>query len=319
MPRSMSTSVSRSIFLATTAVVATAAFGGSPETIYGLATNGHLVTINAAAPANVTDLALISGVPAGSEMFGIDFRPGTNTLYGVAANAATGAGNLYTINPVTGVATVVPGNLTFDTNSPSTNFQVGFDFHPSGSYADIVTGGGANYRLTFAPATLVPQTSLGFVAGDSNVGDVPSTTRIAHTNANPSQAYGYDYQNDVIVRIGDADNTASGLLTTVGASGVTARASGIGFEFSNLSGTDIGYMTLSTGVPNTNPEQFIRQLYTLNPTTGAVTLIGPVGTNLDPAGLSIGSLTANVSATTPEPASLVVIIGGALLTRHRRA
>src|SRR5262245_34525491 len=80
------------------------------STLYALTDNNFLVQFDSAAPATFTNVAYLSGLQSGERMVGIDFRPRTGQLFGIGVvDGATDTVRVYTINALTGVATLVPG------------------------------------------------------------------------------------------------------------------------------------------------------------------------------------------------------------------
>lgn len=303
--------------------LALGAFAGSTlaETLTGLSSTGRLYTFDPASPAMVVDRGLVSGMAAGQKMFSIDYQPGTGILYGVATHPTTGVSQMYTINPANAVATPVSGstfNIVVDT--ALTNYRLGMDFNPATGIPRLISNAGENFRLDVATGLpLAVDTVLDYVPGDSTA--TPSVINVAYSLAQTPTVYGYDYQRDAIVRIGGVNGIPSangGGLTTVGNSGIVARSSALGFEFSDLSGGAVAYLTAATGVPNTDPEQFIDQLYTLNVQTGALTSLGQIGTNVQARGVQMLAITAAIDAPVPEPTSLLGIASLAVVARRSR-
>ena len=126
-----------------------------PTLIYGLTATNTLVPFTTDS-TNVGAVIPINGIGLGGRTFvAIDFRPFNGLLYGLARDTVSGdAGRLYTIDPITGLATEL--NTTGATFI-LTNSSVGMDFNPvavSGANAlRIVTGVDQNFRLTFSGST----------------------------------------------------------------------------------------------------------------------------------------------------------------------
>jgi hypothetical protein len=72
------------------------------QTLFGVTTGNQLVQFNAATPGTLTTIGTISGLQAGENIVGIDFRPATGELFGLGSSS-----RLYNINRTTGVATAV--------------------------------------------------------------------------------------------------------------------------------------------------------------------------------------------------------------------
>ncbi len=92
------------------------------ETIYGLTASNKLVTFASDQPGLTSTPLAISGLQAGDDVVGVDFRPATNQLYAVGSSS-----RLYLVDTVSAVATQV-GSGTFSTPLAGTSF--GVDFNP---------------------------------------------------------------------------------------------------------------------------------------------------------------------------------------------
>jgi hypothetical protein len=89
-------------------------------TAIGLRGDNTLIRFPVSAPASAPVAVAVTGLNAGDTLIGIDYRPNGGALYGIA-----GSGNLYTINPASGVATV---QATLSVALSGTRFAV--DFNP---------------------------------------------------------------------------------------------------------------------------------------------------------------------------------------------
>ena len=72
-------------------------------TVVGVTADHRVVTFKTATPGTLDTSAVITGLQGGETVLGIDFRPATGKLY-----ALTDGGRLYTVDPVTGGATIAP-------------------------------------------------------------------------------------------------------------------------------------------------------------------------------------------------------------------
>ena len=118
-------------FVVTGAVAALLWIAGPAEAdiVYAIAPPFFLVQFDSATPGTITHVALISGLQAGERLEAIDFRPRTGQLFGLGiVDGATDTLRVYTINPFTGVATLVPGSTAFTVTSGN---KYGFDFNPT--------------------------------------------------------------------------------------------------------------------------------------------------------------------------------------------
>src|SRR6266508_3365973 len=130
---------------------------------YALSDANTLVSFNPATPSVGTSIP-VTGLMAGQTLVGIDVRPANGLLYGLGVNAATDTATLYTISPVTGVATVEGAlNLPVTVNLPGSGY--GFDFNPVSDRIRVTTDGletgiGLNFRINPDNGTVVIDTMI---------------------------------------------------------------------------------------------------------------------------------------------------------------
>jgi Domain of unknown function (DUF4394)/PEP-CTERM motif len=245
----------------------------------------NLVSFDSLAPGTTLSSVAISGV-GGSSILAMDTRVRDGKTY-----ILTDTNSLYTLDRLTGATSLVQ-------NLALTGSNFAFDFNPTNANLRIVSNDNTNYVRSFASNSLVPGVNVAYGAGDPNFGLDPDITSAAYTNNDNNAGTGttlfvLDSRNDVLAR----QNAATGVLTTVGATGVNfgARTS---FDIANNG---------STFALNGNT------LYSVNLATGAFTSLG----NTDRA---LFGLTAAV----PEPATwgLMIlgfgVVGSALRSRNGR-
>jgi len=240
------------------AAAAPAAF--APHAFYAVTTGNNLLRFNAAAPGTLNQSVAITGLQGGEEILGIDVRPATGQLYGLGSTS-----RLYQLNPQTGAATIV-GSGPFSPTLSGAAF--GFDFNPVVDRIRVVSDNGQNLRLH--PGT-------GAMAGvDSalNPGD-PQVAAAAYTNnftgTTSTTLYVIDAASDNLQLQGGLNSAPSpngGLLSTVGALGIDTTDA-LGFDIAAFDG--VAFATLTPAGTTTS------QLYTINLTTGAATLVGAIG------------------------------------------
>src|SRR5262245_45806522 len=68
-----------------------------PTTLFGVTNANQLISFDSATPGTVATNVSITGLVAGDNILGIDFRPATEQLYGFSQT-----GRLYTIDTTTG-------------------------------------------------------------------------------------------------------------------------------------------------------------------------------------------------------------------------
>lgn len=254
-----------SIVLLTTAVLS-----ANAATIYGVTNSNQLVRFGATTPGTVTTIGTISGMQAGENVLGIDFRPATGQLYALGSN-----GRIYTVNKMTAAATLV-GTLTTPLNGTS----FGFDFNPVADRIRIVSDADQDLRANPNDGTNVVDGTLAFAAGDPNAGQNPTITAAAYTNSfvgtTATTLYDIDTNLNILVTQNPPNN---GTLNTVGALGVDpSNVAG----FDHTAASNIAYAALNVGGS--------LGFYNINLTSGAATLIGALGNqNITDITVEIGS------------------------------
>jgi hypothetical protein len=264
----------------------------TPELLY--ATDGaSIARFNTASPASVITTT-VSGLQGGDTLVGIDVRPANNVLYGLGAS-----GKLYTVDPITGVATPLAGGPNI---APNGN-KFGADFNPVTDQFRFTSDTQQNVRLNPDDGTIAqfdPNLSaegIAEIAYSSNVPTATSTTLYA-INATTNAL-------NLIGSINGAPNSPNGgAVTQVGSGFGIDPAATVGFDISGVSG--IPYACLTVGG--------VTRLYDLNLSTGQALPIGTIGNGTKPfIGLSV--------ALIPEPTtlSLLTITATAFLIRRPRS
>jgi len=268
-------------------------------------TGNTLVTSTVTAPGTTTSTRAVTGLATGDNLVGIDYRPAQRrVLYGMSQT-----GNLYAINPTTGVATAVgtPGFV------PAGN--VGFDFNPQVDRIRVVTSTGQDVRLnqTVTGTTSTLAATDGTLRYADGTTAVPSVAGAAYTNnvaGTPSTTlYVIDTRggtgNAVLATQGSVGSAPvspnSGQLYTVGSLGV-ATTGAVGFDILTVNNTtNTAYATLTSAAGVTS-------LYTINLTTGAATLVGALAGNTTYNGLALSLAPFSSFGATANQAA----VGGAL-------
>jgi len=244
----------------------------SSVTIFAVTTNNTLINFDSSTPGTISSTVTITGLVAGENIVGIDFRPATGQLY---AEALNGAGNhVYIINTNTGTATAVSG-INFTPPLSGTSF--GFDFNPAVDRIRTVANTDQNMRLNPNTGTVVAvDTVLAYASGDLNFGANPNIVGAGYTNnmagTLTTTLYVIDSTLGILARqggVGGIPSANSGELTTIGL---------LGFVTSPLVGLDIAWdgtayasMTDASGSPTNS------KLFTINLATGAATFVGIIG------------------------------------------
>jgi len=263
----------RAVVLASACVLAVPALAQDINAVRG---GNTLVTVSSNAPSVVRRTTQITGLGAGQSIVAIDGRPATNgrILFGIS-----NTGQLYAINPGTGVASAVGAPIALS----GTAF--GFDFNPTVDRIRLVSDTGQNLRIN-------PDTGAAIVDGNLNVlvGPVPvgvnGNTAAAYTNnmagATSTTLFVINTQTGAF-QIQNPPN--NGTLTTIGSVGGAAATAGAagpgGLAANQIAGFDIS----STGEARLSVIQNgVTSLFSINLQTGLATLIGVYG----PAGIYQG-------------------------------
>jgi hypothetical protein len=197
---------------------------------YAVSANNELLIFN---PSSITPVAKgITGVQAGEQILGIDFRPLNGRLYGLGSS-----NRLYTINTSSGVATAV-GTAAFSTALSGTSF--GFDFNPVADLIRVVSNTGQNLRIS--PVT-------GDIALNGVDTPLPAATAFvnaaAYTNnfagATTTVLYTINSQNGKLYK---QDPPNAGTMTEVGSLGITITEAN-GFDISASNGNAYGIFTVA--------------------------------------------------------------------------
>ena len=250
---------------------------------------GQLYTLNPASGAMVQNIGpLNDAAGANYPITGLAFHPTTGVLYGSTGNSvAATAARLVTINPTTGLVTVVGSFNAGPTNSsgtPSTMGDLAFD--AAGNLYGVGTIGGPqlySINVATAQATVIGSTGLTSTTGG---GIEISAAGVIYGTPTASRYGTYDGITGAFTNITNPAKPSGG-----GAYGALA------FDGSTLYGLNVG----SGSPPPTN-------LVTIDPATGAVTNLGA----------SLASLDAIAFAPIPEPTTLSLVLVSALATMSIR-
>lgn len=254
---------------------------------YGLTDDNSLIGFDTAAPSvglSAVPIKLINNT-ATQDLIGIDYRPSNGLLYGVGK-----FGTIYTINPLTGIAT--PGaNLSVSLSGS----RFGLDFNPVANLLRITSDADQSLAVNV-------DSGVTTVNGTINPGN-PNVVASAYTNnvagAASTVLYAIDSSTDSLY----TQVPATGALTLVGSLGGINVSAISGFDITTVAGTNTGYAVLQQ-VGNGSSE-----FYTINLLTGQATSTGIVGG---------GDVFDGLAVTVPEPVSLAAIAGGLIVAGVRR-
>jgi hypothetical protein len=238
----------------------------------------ELMSLNTGTPSLVLAKNKVTGLVSKKEhLVGIDFRPADGTLW-----AFSDAGQLYTVNPSSAVATAVGSPSAVELEKKS---SYGFDFNPVADRIRVTNTAQQNLRfdpttgalVDFDPGTPAadPDTGLQYVVGDPNAGTKTRIAGSAYTSNSAGAAsttlFDIDTNRDVLVTQGSAGGTTTspntGQLFTVGSTGVNVPDQ-VGFDILTENGTDAAFAVFAAGGKGSTG------LYSVNLATGAMTLVG---------------------------------------------
>jgi len=238
-----------------------AADAQAAELFTGVDTQNRLVAFTSQAPTAIRRIAF-TGLPAGEQIVGLDVRPANKSLVALGSSS-----RLYRIDIASGAATAV-GTTPFAPALAGSSF--GFDFNPTVDRIRVTSDARQNLRLhPDTGATAAVDGPLTYAVGDAGAASTPRVVASAYTNsvagATTTQLFDLDAGRDVLVLQNPPNN---GTLVTVGSLGVDL-GDNAGFDISSVDG--VAYATVQAGASSSS------QLYTVNLTTGAATLVGRIG------------------------------------------
>jgi len=218
--------------------------------VYGLTVDNYLVRFSADGGPEINGPAL-TGMGAGEQAVGIDFRPLTGELYALTRDASN-QGRLYTVNVVSGALTPV----TLSGPAITITGSVGIDFNPAAATGNnalrIVTSDEQNYRLLFTAsgATVNVDSALNVPGGASGT-NVIATAYVNNRSGLPGAMgaggtvqYAIDSDTDRLYRVNPPNN---GVLTNAAPLGVDIDSIG-GFDIVTGSDRALGLFSVG-GIP----------------------------------------------------------------------
>ena len=249
--------------------------------VFVLTASNKLLSFDRAAPGTIRSAVTVTGLQAGENLLGIDFRPADGQLYGVGST-----GRIYTLNGSTGAATVKASLVAdaADTTAPYTALagtEFGVDFNPVADRLRIVSNTGQSLRINV---------DTGATTTDGNInGGVASTaiTAAAYTNSFAGTAsttlFVIDGVNATLYTQNPPNN---GTLAGAVPLGVTATAVA-GFDIDARTNTGYAVMTVAGA----------RNLYSVNlaAASAPATLVAAIGVTEELRGIALKTPAAPVA------------------------
>lgn len=210
--------------------------------LIALTESGKIVSVNRSAPSTLVSSQMVSGLRANDSLVGIDYRPADGMLYGVGA-----LGNIYTIDPSTGVATfkvalTADANDTTDGNASFTGITgnpslMSVDFNPAADRLRVMGNDGQNLRINVDTGATITDGALNGASG-------AVVTSVAYTNSfagtGTTRMFDIDITQDRLYQ----QNANAGTLLTSAPLGVDATGSS-GFDIDGVN--NMGYAALKVG------------------------------------------------------------------------
>jgi hypothetical protein len=245
----------------------------APGDVFVLTASNRLASFNRDSSATIRTNVAITGLAAGENLVGIDFRPADGLLYGVGST-----GRLYTIDTTTAIATLkstLSADAT-DTTLPYTALtgaQFGVDFNPTADRLRIVSNTGQSLRINVDTGAVTTDGAIN--GGPANAAVTASAYTNSFNNTATTVLYAIDSANSTLFTQNPPNN---GTLTLPVTLGITA-SSVSGFDIDAVNNT--GYAVFTVGG--------VRNLYSINlaATSNAATIIGAVGVSEDIRGLAV--------------------------------
>ena len=247
------------------------------------AASGRLVTFDVQAPGTFITSVPITGLAPNQSAAGLDIRPSTGELFILGyKHVSTTEGQVYKINPTTGVVTAVGPAISLDFGANGN--QIGFDFDPTTDRIRVTNGQRNNYRLNPTTGALEAiDGMLTYASTDVNAAQLPMVGTSAYSNSyigsTSTTLYDIDERSGQLVTQNPAN---AGTLHTV-ATLHDANSMGIGIVrrpvedinldifFNSRTRTNTGYLTRTlSGVTITS------ELYTVDLTTGFAVWVGGI-------------------------------------------
>lgn len=251
--------------------------------VYALAADNVLLRFRRSTPSDVTTIGTVTGLGDDQTLRGIDTRPRTGQLYGVAVTTAAIVDSMvftYVIDPVTAAAT--PLGATIGGLTDAADVPTGIAFNPAADRLRYVNTNDENARLNPNNATLSGNDTDLSGAGTLDVIAVAydrsfdrQSIASPANDAIPTTVFTIDRAGDTLGILGAVDGAVSpngGVVISLAPLGVNLHASRDGgFDIAPSIDGPIGLAALTTEADD------LTRLYDVRPTTPATTPIGLIG------------------------------------------
>jgi len=261
--------------------------------VYVLTASNKLLSFDRATPGTIRTTATVTGLQAGENLVGIDYRPADGLLYGVGSS-----GRIYTLNGTTGAATVkstLAADAT-DTTAPFTALagtEFGVDFNPVADRLRIVSNTGQSLRINVDTGATTTDGSINGGAASTAITAAAYTNSFAGTST--TTLFVIDAANGTLYTQNPPNN---GTLASPVALGLAAT-NVAGFDIDARNNTGYAVMTVAG----------VRSLYSVNlaPAAGtaAVTVVAAVGVSEELRGIAVATPAAPLAYGLTDDSRLV--------------
>lgn len=256
--------------------------------LFAVTQGNLLVSFNASTPGLLFSKVPLTGLAAGEQLLGIDFRVARGELFGLSTQ-----GRLLRIHLTTGAVVAIGKPQALPKGE-----AFGVDFNPVVDRVRVVSNTGANWRLHPDTGALVdgdpatpgvqPDQALAYAPGDLLAGNPPAIAAVAYTynqaNDQLTTAYAIDANAGHLVLLGSLETARppvspnTGLLQAIGPLGID-RFDRAAFDISDLDNTAY-LVTTRQGAAES-------RLYEVNLGSGQARLIGAIAAGQPIRGMSI--------------------------------
>ena len=261
--------------------------------VYVLTASNKLLSFDRATPGTIRTTATVTGLQAGENLVGIDYRPADGLLYGVGSS-----GRIYTLNGTTGAATVkstLAADAT-DTTAPFTALagtEFGVDFNPVADRLRIVSNTGQSLRINVDTGATTTDGSINGGAASTAITAAAYTNSFAGTST--TTLFVIDAANGTLYTQNPPNN---GTLASPVALGLAAT-NVAGFDIDARNNTGYAVMTVAG----------VHSLYSVNlaPAAGtaAVTVVAAVGVSEELRGIAVATPAAPLAYGLTDDSRLV--------------
>ncbi|MDN2700444.1 DUF4394 domain-containing protein [Janthinobacterium sp. SUN100] len=259
--------------------------------VFVLTVSNKLLSFDRATPATIRTTATVTGLQAGENLLGIDFRPADGQLYGVGST-----GRIYTLNGATGAATLKSSLAAdaADTTAPYAALagtQFGVDFNPVADRLRIVSDTGQSLRINVDTGATTTDGNINGGAGNTAITAAAYTNSFAGTAS--TTLFVIDAANATLYTQNPPNNG-----TLAGAVPLGVAATGVaGFDIDARTNTGYAVMTVAG----------VRNLYTVNlaATTAPATLVAAIGVTEDLRGIALAGPGAPIAYGLTDDARIV--------------